>query len=121
MRLFHLPISLDAPLQPGEVVYTPLELSRLRRSAINFQRIVIASLVFFLLASATFVVASVIADANHTHDQCVSANHGRAAIKDAFAGLYDGFVNASHGAQAAVDFKNQQMRDIDKRLPQRDC
>lgn len=64
MRLLHKPIPLGAPKQPGEVEYDTLELSRLRRSAINFQRIVLASLILMVAAG---VVAAVVGATNDAH------------------------------------------------------
>lgn len=58
MKLYHPPVDLDAPKQPGEVEYTTLQLSRLRRSAINFQNFVIAALVMFLLGGGVAVWAA---------------------------------------------------------------
>lgn len=59
--------------------------------------------------------------ADQKHRQCVSSNGGRAAIKDAFADLYDGFITASHNSPEAVKFKRERMRSLDKRLPQKEC
>lgn len=120
-QLLHKPIPLDAPKHEGEIEYTNLELSRLRRSAINFQRIVIASLAFFLVASTLLIAINVTNEHTKAHDQCVSSNHGRAEIKQAFADLYDGFIKASGNSQAAVDFKNQRMAQLERGLPQRQC
>lgn len=120
MRLLHPPVPLNAPRQEGEVVYTTLQLSRLRRTAVNFQRVVLLSLAFFLASSTLFVVIVLNDSANRSHRQCVSTNRSRAEIKQAFSALYDGFIAAT-GSQAARDFKTQQLANLERGLPQRDC
>jgi hypothetical protein len=124
MRLFHKVVPLTAPRQPGEVVYTSLQLSRLRRSAINFQRFVMGALACFVIASVIFATASVMSDRAKAHDQCVSTNHSRAEIRQAFGKLGNAFVVATHGTPKeadAVAFKSSLLADLDKGLPQRHC
>lgn len=122
LPFLHEPIPLNAPQQEGEIVYTNLELSRLRRTAINFQRVVIAGMVFFLLASTVFATYSYIAAASRAHDLCVQSNSGRAAIRIAFKKQDDKFIQISGPAkQQAVDFENEQLAGLDKALPQRPC
>lgn len=123
LRLLHKPIPLNAPRQPGEKVYTNLELTRLRITAINFQRIVIASLALFLLGTGFILYAAIQTDHNRMHDSCISSNHSRAEIKQAFSDLYDGFIVAS-GPSAdsrARQFKADRMKQLEKGLPQRSC
>ncbi len=52
--MFHPP-DLSAPRGDNEIEYTPLELTRLRRSAITFQKFVIAALVLMLAAGGLAV------------------------------------------------------------------
>lgn len=117
MRLLHRSVDLNAPKGDDEVEYTPLQLTRLRFSAINFQRVVIAALVL-MLAAGVAAIGSARATDRH---QCVAANRGRAEIKAAFADLYDGFIAATGNSQQAVDFKRVRMAKLDKALPQRHC
>lgn len=120
MSLFRHP-DLNAPKGEDELEYTPLQLTRLRHSAIEFQKFVIAALALIVVASFLFVAITLSQQHAKTHDQCVSSNSGRAAIKDAFDDLYDGFIKASGNSPAAVEFKKARMESLEKRLPQRDC
>jgi len=61
MRLFH-PVDLYAPKGDDELEYTPLQLTRLRTSAISFQRFVVLALACLLAAGVVFVVSSVAND-----------------------------------------------------------
>lgn len=123
IQLFHKPIPLNAPRQKGEIVYTTLQLSRLRRTAINFQRIAIMAMIGMFLSGVMFAIGSWVTDTNRVHNQCVSANRGRVEIKQAFKGLYDGFVYATPpgNREAAIAFRDKQMRRLEAALPQRDC
>lgn len=58
MRLFPKPIDLTAPRAPGEVLYTTLQLTRLRRTAVEFQKFVIVALTLIVLAGALFVASA---------------------------------------------------------------
>lgn len=81
MRLLHPPIDLNAPKGEDEIEYTPLQLSRLRRSAINFQRVVIFALILFFLGGLAAVVSARSADqqilnqrTQARYNECVRAN-----------------------------------------------
>lgn len=117
MRLFHPPVDLNAPRRPGERVFTTLQLTRLRTSAINFQRFVILALSSFVAASVVFLVIAWQAE----RAECRGANRARAEIRQAFEGLYDGFIVAAERREAAVEFKAKQMAELRRGLPHRDC
>lgn len=55
MKLFHRVPPLDAPKQDDEVEFTPLQLTRLRWTAINFQNIVIAGMACMIIAGTIAV------------------------------------------------------------------
>lgn len=67
MRLLHPRTDLNAPKGVDEIEYTPLQLTRLRTSAINFQRIVFASLALMLLAGGVAVWSGASNDAAIRH------------------------------------------------------
>lgn len=54
-KLFHKVPPLDAPKQEGEVEFTPLELTRLRWTAINFQNVIMFGAGFVILAAVIAV------------------------------------------------------------------
>lgn len=120
---WHEPIQLNDKKQPGEVVYTTLQLTRLRRTAVNFQRFVVISVIGMFLSGIVFAIGSWVTDSRREYDRCLSSNRSRAEIKDAFKGLYDGFVFASppDRKQAAIDFRDEQLAGLEKALPQRNC
>lgn len=63
MRLLHPPVDLNAPKGEDELEYTPLQLTRLRTSAINFQRIVIGALLLFFVGGGVAVLSAKANDA----------------------------------------------------------
>lgn len=75
---------------------------------------------YLLLAAANALALYQVGPARE-HRDCVFANRGRTEIKQAFEDLYDGFVNATGGSEAAVTFKETRMASLRKGLPQREC
>lgn len=120
-------LSVIGPKKEGEPEFTNLELSRFIAHIENRLTTIVrwaAGVVGLLvLGVSLFAIVTWQQDDRRVHDQCVSSNHGRAEIKQAFGDLYDSFVAVSPPDKKplAVLFKKDRMKALDKGLPQRVC